>query len=213
MTWADFYLVCFLVGLGLTLVAVVSGATHLHLPHVHFQGGLPHIDVPHVGGPHAGHAHGGELSVINFGTITAFLAWFGGAGYLLTRYYGVWVWVGLGAASAAGLVGATAVFWFVARVLVTREENLDPADYEMVGVLGRVTSPIRPGGTGELLFSQAGTRRAAAARSDDGIAVAKGTEVIVTRYDRGIAYVRAWDTAVGLDDPVTPRQHKKEDAS
>jgi hypothetical protein len=83
----------------------------------------------------------------------------------------------------------------------------------MVGVLGRITSPIRAGGTGELLYSQAGTRRCAAARSDDGIAVEKGAEVIVTRYEGGIAYVRTWDTAVGLDRPITARHHEKEDAS
>jgi membrane protein implicated in regulation of membrane protease activity len=186
MTWADFYLVCFLVGLALTGVSLLTG--HVHLPHAHG------VHLPHAHGVgHAPHGHASEVSAINFGTVTAFLAWFGGAGYLLTRYYGVWRWLGLGAAIATGLVGAAAVFWFVARVLVASDENLDPADYEMVGVLGRITSPIREGGTGELVFSQAGTRRTTGARSDDGAAVAKGTEVIVTRYERGIAYVRPWD--------------------
>ena len=36
------------------------------------------------------------------------------------------------------------------------------------------------------------TRRVAGARSEDGGAIAKGTEVMVTRYDKGIAYVRPW---------------------
>ena len=63
----------------------------------------------------------------------------------------------------------------------------------MVGVLGMVTSSIRPSGTGELIFSQAGTRRATPARSEDGLEIAKGTEVVVTRYERGIAYVRPWE--------------------
>jgi hypothetical protein len=35
------------------------------------------------------------------------------------------------------------------------------------------------------------------ARSDDGSAVAKGTEVVVTRYDKGIAYVRLWSEMAG----------------
>jgi len=89
MTWADFYLGCFLVGLALTGVSLLTG--HVHLPHAHGLG-------------HAPHGHAGEVSVINFGTVTAFLAWFGGAGYLLTRYYGVWRWLGLGAAIVTGLV-------------------------------------------------------------------------------------------------------------
>jgi hypothetical protein len=37
-----------------------------------------------------------------------------------------------------------------------------------------------------------GTRRVCGARSDDGAAVAKGAEVVVTRYEKGIAYVRLW---------------------
>src|SRR5512146_1962730 len=98
MNWADFYLVCFLVGFTLSLASFLLGSFHL-LPHVHFHGHL-HADLGHA--PHAGaHAGGGhghlssgepEVSWLNFGSITAFLAWFGGAGYLLTRYSGLWVW-------------------------------------------------------------------------------------------------------------------------
>ena len=35
MTWADFYLICFLLGLGLSLLSVLTGSAHLHLPHLH----------------------------------------------------------------------------------------------------------------------------------------------------------------------------------
>jgi hypothetical protein len=63
----------------------------------------------------------------------------------------------------------------------------------MVGVLGRVSSTIRPSGTGEMMFSQMGSRRAAAARSESGAEISKGSEVVVTRYERGIAYVRPWE--------------------
>jgi hypothetical protein len=74
---------------------------------------------------------------------------------------------------------------------------MDPADYEMVGVLGRVSSSIREAGTGEMVYTQMGTRRVCGARSDDGSAVAKGVEVVVTRYDKGIAYVRLWSEMSG----------------
>jgi hypothetical protein len=36
------------------------------------------------------------------------------------------------------------------------------------------------------------TRRTCGARSEDESAIAKGTEIVVTRYDKGIAYVRLW---------------------
>jgi membrane protein implicated in regulation of membrane protease activity len=193
MTVTDFYLLCFLVGLVLTVVFSLAGSAHLHLPHFD----LHHVHLPHADAPHGGNgARGGHIAPINIGTVTAFFAWFGGAGYLMTHYYGVWLWLGVGVAIAAGLAGSAIVFWFVAKVLVSHDENLDPADYEMVGVLGRITSSIRAGGTGELVFSQQGTRRTTGACSEDGTAIPKGAEVIVTRYEKGIAYVRTWDTAI-----------------
>ena len=43
-----------------------------------------------------------HMSPFNFITLTAFLAWFGGAGYLLTRFSGVWFVTGLGLAVFSG---------------------------------------------------------------------------------------------------------------
>ena len=191
MTWSDFYLTCFLVGFGLSVLTLLAGSVHLHLPHLHFHHGV------HLG--HA-HAHGGggqNISWFNFGTLAAFLAWFGGTGYLLSHYYGVWFAAALGIATLSGLGGAAIVFWFLAKVLMSRDEALDPADFDMVGVLGRLSMPIRLGGTGELIYSQEGSRRVAGARAENGTAIAKGVEVVVTRYEKGIAYVRPWDELSG----------------
>jgi hypothetical protein len=184
MTWPDFYLICFLVGLAFSILSLL-GSAHLHLPHIHIHFG-PHIHVP-AGGSARG------LGPINFGTVAAFLAWFGGTGYLIARYYSVWFLIGLGIAIVSGLAAAAIVFFFVAKVLIRADEVLDPADYDMIGVLGKVASAIRPSGTGEIIFSQAGSRRAAPARSEDELVIPKGAEVVVTRYERGIAYVRPWD--------------------
>jgi len=60
-------------------------------------------------------------------------------------------------------------------------------------VLGRVSISIRRGGTGEIVFAQEGTRQTCAARSEDDTPVPKGTEVVITRYEKGVAYVRRWD--------------------
>jgi hypothetical protein len=89
------------------------------------------------------------------------------------------------------------VFLFLTKVLMSHEENMDPADYEMAGVLGRVSVSIRAGGTGEIVYSQVGTRRVCGARNEGSSAIAKGTEVVVTRYDKGIAYVRLWSEMSG----------------
>ena len=191
MTWEMFYLTCFLVGVTLSLLSFVGGS--LRLPHVHFHLSHGHMAAPHVGGGHAGVSRGPEMPLFNFATITAFLAWFGGTGYILTRHSSLLVTVIVLIAIAAGLVGSTIIFWFIVKFLLTHDHALDPADYDRVGVLGRISSAIRQGGTGEIIFSQEGTRQTCGARSEDGAPLARGTEVIVTRYERGIAYVRRWE--------------------
>jgi membrane protein implicated in regulation of membrane protease activity len=187
MSWTDFYLICFAFGFVLSLLSLL-GSIDLHLPHFDLHFGASDGHAPHSGG-----GHGGDISPINFGTVAAFFTWFGGTGYLIARFSSFWFLVGLGLAGASGLVGATIMFYFLAKVLIQKDEDLNPADYDMIGVLGKVTSDIRPTGTGEIIFSQAGSRRASPARSDDEAPIAKGTEVVVTRYERGIAYVRPWD--------------------
>ena len=158
MTWSVFYLLCFVIGFGLSAVSFLFGSLNLHLPHLHFHGG-------HLAHGH-GHAGGQGQSApwFNLGTVAAFLAWFGGTGYLLLQYYNVWFGIALFISTLSGLGGATIVFLFLAKVLMRHEKELDAADYEMVGVLGRLSLPIREGGTGELVYTQAGTRRVAGAR-------------------------------------------------
>jgi len=94
------------------------------------------------------------------------------------------------------------VFLFLVKVLLAHETELDPADFDRTGVLGKVNVSIRAGGTGEIVFSQAGSRHAAGARSEDGRAVPKGTEVIITRYEKGIAYVRSYDDMAGENEAL-----------
>ena len=201
MNWAMFYLVCFLVGVALSAVSFVGAS--LHLPHLHLHFPHGHVDLPHVGGTtHPGAARGADFPFFNFATLTAFLAWFGGTGYLLTRHSTLVVAAVLLIAIALGLLGSAIVFWFVVKLLLQHDRELDPADYERVGVLGRISSPIREGGTGEIIFSQAGTRQTCGARSECGEALPRGAEVIVTRYEHGIAYVRRWEE-MAADDEVT----------
>ncbi|HLH07419.1 MAG TPA: hypothetical protein VKW78_09285 [Terriglobales bacterium] len=208
MIWADVYLTCFVIGFALSFVSFLLGSFHLHLPHMHFHGGTHiHFDLTHGTPtevyPAASQVRGAseQLSLFNFGTVAAFLAWFGGTGYLLTRYSSLWIGFVLMISAVVGSIGALIIFVFVAKVLMRYESHLDPADYEMVGVLGTVSVPIRELGTGEIVFSQAGVRRCAGARSDAVGAIAKGTEVVVTRYERGIAYVQRWDELTGAVEP------------
>ena len=197
MTWADFYLICFAVGFLLSAISFIVGGLHWHLPFFPNGNGHMHLHVGDTPGANGSGGHSIQVSPFNFITLTACLAWFGGTGFLITRYWGVWFAIGLVLSIVAGLAGAGILFLFLTRVLISREENMDAADYEMVGVLGRTSLPIRQGGTGEIIYSQAGTRRTCGARSEDGSAIEKGAEIVVTRYDKGIAYVRRWEEMSG----------------
>lgn len=213
MTWSDFYLICFAVGFCFSFFSFIFGGSRfgkLHLPHFHGHSGahLPPAPGPVANGAagpgqpaspgEAAHVHhGATVSPFNPPSVAAFLAWFGGAGYLLTRFSALWVGTALSLSILAGLLGGAIIFFFLTKVLISDQEYLDPADFEMVGVLGKLSVPVREGGTGELIYSQMGTRRVCGARSDDATAIAKGTEVVVTRYERGIAYVRRWSDLSG----------------
>ena len=209
MTWESFYLICFLVGFLLSMISFLGQMLHFGGHAGQHAGGHVHVPDLHAHGGHAGdvhtatHAHASsvstaepEISKFNFMTLTAFLAWFGGTGYLLSRYSGIWVWVGFVLASLTGLAGAAIVFWVLSKLLA-REHNLDPADYEMLGVLGHVSSSVREGGTGEMVFSQEGARKAVPIRSESGRSISRGVEVVVTRFEKGVAFVRRWDELSG----------------
>jgi len=188
-----FYLICFTLGLSLTVLSALGVFTHLHFGHVHFHFGHAHTHVPHGGG-------GGvksSVSPVNGFTLAAFLCWFGGCGYLLARSGDFTMLVVLAIATLTGLAGGAILFWFLVKVLLPHEHELTAADTDILGILGQVTGPIREDGTGEIQFSQGGARRFAAARSDAGVALARGTEVVVMRYEQGVAYVRPWDELSG----------------
>jgi hypothetical protein len=187
--WNTLYLTCFGVVLVLTILAFVTGAGHFHIGHLHMGHGHLHTGHGHFGnGPTSGQG----ISPFNGFTIVAFLCWFGGSGYLLHRYSPFLAPLVLGFALVSGVAGGSLIFWFMARVLMPMEHTLEAADTEMTGVIGKLSGAVPALGVGEIVFAQNGSRRSCAVRSDDGTAIERETEVIVMRYERGIAYVRRW---------------------
>ena len=192
MTWSDFYLFCFLVGFSLSVIAFLAGAVHIHLPvkwHLPFHLGH-HAGGLGKGGLHKGGSSGAQISWFNASTIMAFLAWFGGAGYLLTRYSHFLVVVILAIAVIAGLFAGWIIFKFMMKL---NDAPLTSEERRVEGALGTISMPIREKGTGEIIFPVDGVRRCAGARSSDGKAIEKGTEVVIERYEKGIAYVKRWE--------------------
>ena len=177
-----FYLTCFVLGLVLSVLAAFSGLGRLHFGHVRI--GHLHVRMH-------GHAHPAQISALNGFTLPAFLCWFGGAGYLLRLYSPLMSWLVLLLSVGAGLIGAGILYAALFKLLLPRERVLTEEETRMEGVVARVSGEIRAGnGVGEILFSQADARRSSAARSESGEAIPRGTEVVVLRYARGIAYVQ-----------------------
>jgi hypothetical protein len=192
MNWEAFYLICFALGLSLTVLSMLGVFSHLHLP-----GHVGHVHLPHGHGGHVHAAQRGDVSPVNGFTLAAFLCWSGGCGYLLERFGGFAMPLVLGIATVTGLAGAALLFWFLARVLAPHERELTAADTDIVGALGRVSGTIRSDGVGEIQFSQNGVRRFAVARSEAGVAIPRDVEVVVMRYEQGTAWVRRWDELNG----------------
>src|SRR5713226_6358055 len=116
MTWSDFYLLCFLVGFSLIVLSFLAGAVHIHLP---FKIHLPFHGAHHAGGSssHGGLRSGTHISWFNASSAMAFLAWFGGTGYLLTRHSRLLAVISLLLATLAGLAAGWVVFRFMVKLV------------------------------------------------------------------------------------------------
>jgi membrane protein implicated in regulation of membrane protease activity len=193
--WEGFYFACFVAGLALSVVSLVGGMGHINW---HFHG-FHATHVPHVGHGVAHHTAGGAgrgsatVPWWNAFSIMVFLCWFGAAGYLLTRYGSFVTGMVFLLAAACGLAGGALIFLFLTRVMLPHEKELTAEETAVTGVVGRVSSPIRAGGTGEVLYEQLGARRSVPARADLGEPIQKDEEVFVVRYEQGVAYVRRWE--------------------
>ena len=180
--WLDGILLgAFLFGLLFSVAALLLGFADLGLGHVH----VGHGDAGGHDGP----------STLNIGVILAFLTWFGGIAYLLRQGLDLFAPIALLAGLAAGVAGG----YLVRRLFLyarSQETIMNPEDYRLPGVIARVTSSIREGGTGEVMYVQMGIRQVSAARSEAGIAIPRGTEVVILRKDKGVVYVDLWDSLV-----------------
>jgi membrane protein implicated in regulation of membrane protease activity len=159
------------------------------------------MELGHHGAGHGGLAHsvdgdfegrGGGISPFNLQTITAFLACFGGVGWVLYDTLGVAPAVALLVGAVAGVAGGAVVFWFLVKVLIAGQTFMDPDNSRMEGTLGRVTRAISETGIGEIVYSRDGSRHSEGARSATGLPIPVGTEVVIVRYEEGLAHVEPW---------------------
>lgn len=203
MSWpadslAGFFMFLFAFGLIFSVVSLVFGAGHDAGAHIGGHAGGPDVHgvALHDGAPavHHGGVPDGSPSPLNLSTILIFLTWFGAAGYIARVSFGAALPLTLMVGTLLGLAGATMVYLFLARFLWRGQTALDPANYRLVDTVARVSSPIRPGGTGEIVYTLDGKRRVDGARASANAALPLGAEVVIERYEAGIAYVAPLST-------------------
>ena len=187
-----FFVGCFAFGLLFTVVTFLLGGLNGTQSH-----GAAHGLFSGLTGSHAStHAQGtaNQVSPFSLSTLSAFLTWFGAAGYLLTRYSPLAALAVTLTALVFGIIGGALFFTAIARYIVPRLTVLNPDDFRVQGAVARVTSTIQRGGIGEIVYTLGGTRHADGARSESGALIERGTQVVILRIEKGIAYVEPWAT-------------------
>ncbi|PKO19419.1 hypothetical protein CVU37_04305 [candidate division BRC1 bacterium HGW-BRC1-1] len=187
---ANIFLGCFLVGFALTLISLLFGFDHGGGEGVHFGDGSG-MDMGDGGDAGDGGGGGHHASFFSYTGMLMFLTCFGGVGYILNRHASGALLFILTGSVVAGMLGATVMFLYFNHFLRHGETPMNPSDYQMAGTLGRITSGIRLGETGEVTYVQGGARKTIGARSDEDLPHPQGEEVVIVRYERGLAYVRS----------------------
>jgi membrane protein implicated in regulation of membrane protease activity len=185
----------FLFGLLFTIGSLLLGMASVDAGH--------DADVGHGGDAGVDHGLVGHFSgLFNVSSILAFLTWFGGVGYVARNGLGLWAWLSIIIGLAGGLAGASVISWFLLGFLRKNSQELNPKDWDQVGVIGHVSSTIRPSGFGEIVYEQNGTRHVAAAKADGDTGIPRNTEVVVLRIEKGVAIVEPFESLLAGTDKV-----------
>ncbi len=114
-------------------------------------------------------------------TLAAAALWFGGVGLIAegNRF-------ALILAILAALAGAALIRGVFGALI---HAGTAPLSSTAEGAIATVNATIRTDGLGEVIYTLEGLHRSVAAQSEDGLVIPRGTTVVITRRERGIAWV------------------------
>jgi membrane protein implicated in regulation of membrane protease activity len=181
------YFICFGVGLCFTIGTAVFGhifGGHGHDGHLDGSGG--HAEV----GADASDMPG--VSVLSPTIIAAFITAFGGIGMLLHQIPATKPsYISAPLAVVGGMGIASAMLWLMRQLFRRTQSSSESKVASLVGQAATIITPIPENGVGEIAYVQAGTRYTAPAREENGVAVASGKLVTITRIVASQFFVKA----------------------
>jgi len=169
------YAICLVVGLLFTLISAVAG---------HLFGGHDGADVGTGGHAEAGFSETGLPGISFFSptVLASFVTAFGALGIIFTKIpatSSVWISAPLSLAGASAI--ALAVLWLFNAMFAKTQSSSESRVATLAGQTASIVTPIPENGVGEIAYVQAGTRYTAPARAEQGVAVAAGQTVRISR--------------------------------
>ena len=117
-----------------------------------------------------------EVSPISPITVSSFITAFGAFGVISRQLFGASGPISLLAATASGLVVAGAMFLFYSRFLIGSQGS---SEVRVSRLTAQVVTPIAADGIGEIAIVAQGSRVTYPARSSQGIAIKRGSLVVI----------------------------------
>lgn len=168
------YFLAFGVGLLWAMFIVVTGGLggDVDVPDV----GAPDLDVGDLDGFNVGSV---EVSPISPITISTFITAFGAVGIISRQLFDVSGPISLVWSALGGLLLSGVMFVFYSRFLIGSQGSSEVRVSQLAGLTAEVIAPIPPDGVGEIAVVAQGSRVTYPARSSSGVAIKRGSLVVI----------------------------------
>lgn len=180
------YGICLVTGLIFTVVSVLAGHFFGHSGHVAGSGGNVEAGADSSDAP--------GISIFSPTIIASFITAFGGFGLIFTQFDKTSnAVISAPLSLLGGLVVAGVLLVFFRYVFSHTQSSSESRVARLIGAEANVITPIPENGMGEIAYVVGETRYTAPARSENGVAVANGRTVKITRVVGTQFYVQATD--------------------
>lgn len=187
------YLAFLGIGIIYAVIILIGGALHdIHIPglDIHIAGheiGHAHVDVS----PGASVDHPSvKIPSLSPITVASFVTAFGAFGLISLGLFDATRQVSLAWAVIGGLIIAIIAHFAFGFFLIAPQGSSDVQFHDIVGAVGEVITPIPADSVGEIAFVAQGGRITYTAKSATGVAIARGSTVLIENVIGGVAVVR-----------------------